>query len=136
MQEKKEKAEEAFKRSERLYREAEEELTTQQQFMQNAMNKQSEMQGRLRALQSLEADFSGFYSGVRAVLIAAKEGRLRGVDGAVAELITVEDPHIKAIETALGGAMQHIVTSTEAEARNAIGYLKQKECWACNIFTA
>ena len=61
-----------------------------------------------------------------AVLIAAKEGRLRGVDGAVAELITVEDPHIKAIETALGGAMQHIVTSTEAEARNAIGYLKQK----------
>ena len=126
LQKKKEEAEVAFKRSEKLYREAEEELATQQQFMQNAMNKQSEMQGRLRALQSLEADFSGFYSGVRAVLIAAKEGRLRGVDGAVAELITVEDPYIKAIETALGGAMQHIVTSTEAEARNAIGYLKQK----------
>ncbi|MGN7386845.1 chromosome segregation protein SMC [Sporosarcina sp. SAFN-015] len=126
LQEKKEEAEAAFKQSETLYREAEEELTTQQQFMQNAMNKQSEMQGRLRVLQSLEADFSGFYSGVKAVLIAAKEGRLRGVDGAVAELITVGDSHIKAIETALGGAMQHIVTSTEAEARNAIGYLKQK----------
>ncbi|WP_252503632.1 chromosome segregation protein SMC [Sporosarcina sp. Marseille-Q4943] len=126
LQEKKEKAETAFKRSEKLYREAEEELVVQQQFMQNAMNKQSEMQGRLRVLQSLEADFSGFYSGVRAVLIAAKDGRLRGVDGAVAELITVGDSHIKAIETALGGAMQHIVTSTEVEARNAIGYLKQK----------
>ncbi|MFC5603034.1 chromosome segregation protein SMC [Sporosarcina koreensis] len=126
LQEKKEKAEAAFQRSEKLYREAEEELSIQQQFMHNAMNKQSEMQGRLRALQSLEAEFSGFYSGVRAVLIAAKEGKLRGVDGAVAELINVEDPHIKAIETALGGAMQHIVTSTESEARNAIGYLKQK----------
>lgn len=126
LQEKKEKAEAAFQRSEKLYREAEEELSIQQQFMHNAMNKQSEMQGRLRALQSLEAEFSGFYSGVRAVLIAAKEGKLHGVDGAVAELITVEDPHIKAIETALGGAMQHIVTSTEAEARNAIGYLKQR----------
>lgn len=126
LQEKKEKAEEAIKRSEKLYREAEDELAIQQQFMQNAMNKQSEMQGRLRALQSLEADFSGFYSGVRAILIAAKEGRVRGVSGAVAELITVDDPYIKAIETALGGAMQHIVTSTEAEARNAIAYLKQK----------
>nr|WP_255723337.1 chromosome segregation protein SMC [Sporosarcina sp. ACRSL] len=126
MREKKEKAEVAFKQSEKLFREAEEELRIQQQFMQNAMNKQSEMQGRLRVLQSLEEDFSGFYSGVRAVLIAAKEGRVRGVDGAVAELITVEDPYIKAIETALGGAMQHIVTSTEMEARNAIGYLKQK----------
>ncbi len=126
LQEKKDKADAAFQRSEKLYREAEEELSIQQQFMNNAMNKQSEMQGRLRALQSLEAEFSGFYSGVRAVLIAAKEGKLRGVDGAVAELITVEDPHIKAIETALGGAMQHMVTSTEAEARNAIGYLKQK----------
>nr|WP_285851888.1 chromosome segregation protein SMC [Sporosarcina luteola] len=126
LQEKLEKAESAFSKSEKLYRESEEELGIQQQFMQNAMNKQSEMQGRLRALQSLEADFSGFYSGVRAVLIAAKEGKLAGVDGAVAELITVDDPHIKAIETALGGAMQHIVTTTESEARNAIGYLKQR----------
>ncbi|WP_432359389.1 chromosome segregation protein SMC [Sporosarcina sp. UB5] len=126
LQEKIEDAEKAFKQSEKLYREAQEELAVQQQFMQNAMNKQSEMQGRLRVLQSLEADFSGFYSGVKAILVGAKEGRLHGVDGAVAELITVEDPHIKAIETALGGAMQHIVTSTEADARNAIGYLKQK----------
>ncbi|WHT46990.1 hypothetical protein QNH10_11655 [Sporosarcina thermotolerans] len=80
----------------------------------------------MRALKSLEADFSGFYSGVRAVLVANKEGQLRGVDGAVAELISVEDMYIKAVETALGGAMQHIVTASEVEARNAIGYLKKK----------
>jgi len=30
------------------------------------------------------------------------------------------------VETALGGAMQHIVTATEPEARKAIGYLKAK----------
>ena len=31
------------------------------------------MQGRLRALESMEADFSGFYSGVKEVLIAKKK---------------------------------------------------------------
>ncbi|WP_339249644.1 chromosome segregation protein SMC [Sporosarcina sp. FSL W8-0480] len=119
-------AEAAYNNSNGLLQESENDLRNQQQFMQTAMNKQSEMQGRLRALKSLEADFSGFYSGVRAVLVANKEGQLPGVDGAVAELISVDDPYIKAVETALGGAMQHIVTASEAEARNAIGYLKKK----------
>ena len=74
----------------------------------------------------MEADFSGFYSGVKEVLVARKSGKLRGIDGAVAELISVEKDYVKAVETALGGAMQHIVTATEPEARKAIGYLKAK----------
>lgn len=115
-----------YTNSDRQFAEVEKELVSQKQFLQTAINKQSEMQGRMRALKSLEADFSGFYSGVRAVLIANSEGRLSGVDGAVAELITVDDRYMKAIETALGGAMQNIVTSTEMEARNAIAYLKKK----------
>ncbi|MDW0111809.1 chromosome segregation protein SMC [Sporosarcina saromensis] len=123
--EKKKQVEASLQTVENAYRTAEEDLRTQQQFMQTALNKQSEMQGRLRAIESLEADFSGFFSGVKAVLIANKEGNLQGIDGAVAELITVEDTYIKAIETALGGAMQHIVTASEAQARQAIGYLKK-----------
>src|SRR5690606_34828350 len=43
LQEKNEQADTAFRQSEKLYREAEEELSVQQQFMHNAMNKQSEM---------------------------------------------------------------------------------------------
>ena len=118
-------AKKALGKSEKEFQESETELANQKQFLQTAMNKYSEMQGRMRALKSLEADFSGFYSGVRAVLIANSEGKLSGVDGAVAELISMDDRYMKAIETALGGAMQHIVTSTEVEARNAIGYLKR-----------
>ena len=53
-----------------------------------------------------------------------KSGKLTGINGAVAELITVDNNYIKAVETALGGAMQHIVTASEADARKAIGYLK------------
>ncbi|MDV6376745.1 chromosome segregation protein SMC [Sporosarcina sp. GW1-11] len=103
---------------------AEQRLSTQQQFLQQALRKQSEMQGRIRALESLEKDFSGFYSGVKEVLHARQ--RLQGIEGAVVELITTEPKYTKAIETALGGAMQHIITATERDARTAIGYLKSK----------
>lgn len=100
------------------------ELRNKQELLQRAHNKQHEMQGRLRALQSMEEDFSGFYSGVKEVLVGRKSGKLKGINGAVAELITVENNYVKAVETALGGAMQHIVTASEADARKAIGYLK------------
>ncbi|PIC65660.1 chromosome segregation protein SMC [Sporosarcina sp. P13] len=105
-------------------KEAEQRLSTQQQFLQQALRKQSEMQGRIRALESLEKDFSGFYSGVKEVLHARQ--RLQGIEGAVVELISTEPKYTKAIETALGGAMQHIITATERDARQAIGYLKSK----------
>ena len=48
------------------------ELTQKEQLLQQAYNKQHEMQGRMRALKSMEADFSGFYSGVKEVLVARK----------------------------------------------------------------
>ncbi|MFJ7933111.1 chromosome segregation protein SMC [Sporosarcina sp. NPDC096371] len=107
-------------------RKAEDDLQVQQELVQKALNKQHEMRGRVHALESMEADFSGFYSGVKEILVAKKAGKLAGIDGAVAELISVDKGYIKAVETALGGAMQHIVTATELEARKAIAYLKAK----------
>ncbi|EGQ27339.1 cell division protein Smc [Sporosarcina newyorkensis 2681] len=107
-------------------KESEELLTTQQQFLQQAVRKQSEMQGRMRALESLEKDLSGFYSGVKEVLHAKNQQRIQGIEGAVVELISTEPAYAKAIETALGGAMQHIIAATERDARKAIGYLKSK----------
>lgn len=101
-------------------------LEQTQKMHQQAVNKRYELQGRLRALKSMEADFSGFYSGVKEVLVAKQNQTLQGIEGAVAELISVDKKYIKAVETALGGAMQHIITSTESHARAAIGFLKKK----------
>ena len=115
-----------YAHNKKALQDVEEELRNKQQLLQQAHNKQHEMQGRTRALQSMEADFSGFYSGVKEVLVARKSGKLTGINGAVAELITVENEYIKAVETALGGAMQHIVATSEADARKAIGYLKAR----------
>lgn len=116
----------AYRELTKLLRKTEADLHAQQELVQKALNKQHEMRGRVHALESMEADFSGFYSGVKEVLVAKKSGKLVGIDGAVAELISVDKDYIKAVETALGGAMQHIVTATELEARKAIAYLKAK----------
>ena len=43
---------------------------------------------RKEMLEEMQEDYSGFYQGVREVL-KARENRLQGIEGAVAELLTV-----------------------------------------------
>jgi chromosome segregation protein len=74
-------------------------------------------------LQSMEQNHAGFFQGVKAVL---ENRSIHGVVGAVAELIQVPKKVEQAIETALGGALQHIVVKDEAAARFAISFLKEK----------
>ncbi|HZG70288.1 MAG TPA: chromosome segregation protein SMC, partial [Chondromyces sp.] len=56
---------------------------------------------RKEMLEALEEDFAGFFQGVKEVLKARGE-KLSGIEGAVAELITVPKMYEAAIETALG----------------------------------
>jgi chromosome segregation protein len=79
---------------------------------------------RKEMLEELEEDYSGFFQGVKEVL-KARGKKLQGIEGAVAELITVPKEYETALETALGGALQHIVVDSEQNARSAITYLKQ-----------
>lgn len=79
---------------------------------------------RKEMLEEMEEDFSGFFQGVKEIL-KARGQKLHGIEGAVAELVTVPKEYETALETALGGALQHIVVDTEQNARLAIQYLKQ-----------
>lgn len=81
------------------------------------------LQSRADVLEEMQADFSGFFHGVKEVLKA--RGKLSGVLGAVAELIQVPKDYETALEIALGGASQHIVMESEGDARKAIQFLKQ-----------
>ncbi len=54
-------------------------------------------------LEEMEEDYSGFFQGVKEVL-KARGKKLQGIEGAVAELVTVPKEYETAIETALGGA--------------------------------
>ena len=81
---------------------------------------------RRRLLEGLEQNMEGFSGAVRAVLKAAEQGRLRSIHGTVASLITTEDKFATAIETALGYAMQNVVTDTVGDAKAAIALLKER----------
>ncbi|MFP7296101.1 chromosome segregation protein SMC [Neobacillus niacini] len=79
---------------------------------------------RKEMLEEMEEDYSGFFQGVKEVL-KARGNKLKGIEGAVAELVKVPKEYETALETALGGALQHIVVDTEQNARMAITFLKQ-----------
>ncbi|AGK53050.1 chromosome segregation protein SMC [Bacillus sp. 1NLA3E] len=79
---------------------------------------------RKEMLEEMEEDFSGFFQGVKEVL-KARNHSLKGIEGAVAELISSPKEYETAIEIALGAAMQHVVVDTEQNARAAISFLKQ-----------
>lgn len=114
-----EKQSEDLQREKQLLQEAETALRKWQQHY-------GTISSRYHALKDMQSDYDGYVHGVKEVLKAGRDHRLRGIYGAVAELIAVPKDIETAIETALGGALQYIVTQDEASAREAIAYLKQR----------
>ncbi|HEX8220574.1 MAG TPA: chromosome segregation protein SMC [Chloroflexia bacterium] len=89
-----------------------------------------DLQRRLDGIGSQIATLAGeqqasLYGGVRAVVGAAREGRLGGYVGTVAELLQVPPDLEVAVEAALGGRLQDVVVTTWADAERAIAMLKQ-----------
>jgi chromosome segregation protein len=89
-----------------------------------AQEKRSRARAQLDALERIQESGAGLYAGVRAVLTAAKAGKLDGIEGTVAELITLPSHYETAIEVALGAHLQDIVVRTWSDAEAAIGHLK------------
>lgn len=114
----------------RLYREEQQKLNDARELFQKkeaALHQIYQLlqktKSRKDTLQEMEDHYAGFYQGVKEIL-KAREGKLTGIEGAVAELIQVPKEYETAVETALSGAMQHIVVDTEESGRKAIQYLK------------
>ena len=75
------------------------------------------------ALEELEAQRAGYAQGVQAVFAAAREARLGGVVGTVADLLDVPRDLEHAVEAALGERLQWVVMETFEAAKTALGYL-------------
>ncbi|MDE6752573.1 MAG: chromosome segregation protein SMC [Eubacterium sp.] len=84
----------------------------------------AEKQSKARMLSDLEKNMEGYSGAVKAVMRQSEAKALGGIHGPLSQLIQVENEYSMAIEVALGAAMQNIVTSTEADAKRAIYYLK------------
>lgn len=81
---------------------------------------------RAKVLRDMEKNLEGYNFSVKAVMQQARQGRLEGICGPVSQLINVPGRFAVAIETALGGALQNIVTETQNHAKTAIEYLKNQ----------
>ena len=104
-------------RAEKRSNEAATKLRTHEQRFASVSQKE-------KLLMDMQNEYEGFGHGVKAVL-SARESWSKGVAGAVAELIDVPHEYVTAIEIALGGQMQNVVTDNAETAKAAIGYLKR-----------
>lgn len=84
-----------------------------------------EISQRLAILRDLEKAMEGFAYSVKFIMKAHEQGRIKGVCGTVAQLISVAPEHSTAIETAFGAAMQNIAVENEDSAKRGIRLLKE-----------
>lgn len=82
---------------------------------------------RANILEDLEKNLEGFSHSVKVVMNLSKQGKLGGIHGPVSRIIKVPTEYSVAVETALGGAMQNIVTGNEEDAKRAIRTLKENK---------
>lgn len=99
------------------------ELDRLQEDYNTESKKNSECASRLNFLEELEKDMDGYSGAVKSVI---ENKSLKGILGVLSELIHVEAKYIPAVEAALGGSMQNIVTETDSDSKAAINYLKSK----------
>ena len=80
---------------------------------------------RIKMLDDLEKNLDGYAGSVQKVIREAKRGALRGIHGTLSQLISAPAEYAVAVETALGAAIQNIVTDNENTAKLAINFLKE-----------
>ena len=79
---------------------------------------------QLEALRNLTERYEGYGNSIRRIM---EKKDTKGIIGVVADIIKTEPKYETAVETALGGSIQNIVTDTEATAKELIDYLKQNK---------
>ena len=93
----------------------------------NANGQLASLRDSLELYVSLKNRFEGYKDSVRRLLSIAKTNLEVGhrIKGALADILRTEQRYETAIETALGGAMQNVVTANSDDARYLIEYLKR-----------
>ena len=100
-----------------------EELSGQDQKLRDTQVLYHQEKSKLEALSNLTERYEGYGGSVKAVM--EQKGQEKGIIGVVADIIQADAKYETAIETALGGNIQNIVTEDEETAKRMIGYLKK-----------
>ncbi|MCD7737356.1 MAG: chromosome segregation protein SMC [Lachnospiraceae bacterium] len=98
-------------------------LTGYNQQMEEDHTRYQREASRLESLRNIAERYDGYGNSIRRVMERKEQDP--GILGVVADIIRVEKEYETAIETALGGSIQNIVTDTEETAKRQIEFLKK-----------
>ena len=101
------------------------ELMTQNQQAEQGQTAFHREASRLESLKNITERYDGYGNSIRRCM--EQKAREPGLLGVVADLIKVEKTYEVAIETALGGSIQNIVTADEETAKRMIDFLKKNK---------
>lgn len=82
-------------------------------------------QTKLESLKNIAERYDGYGNSIRKVMECKEQNS--GILGVVADIVKTEKKYEIAIETALGGTIQNIVTDNEETAKKMIAYLKKNQ---------
>ena len=109
----------------KLFANKNDKLKTAGQTLETLRKEYETKASRHQVLDEIDKNMAGFQSSVKSVIMADRQGRLSGIRGTVADIISVDKRYTVAIEIALGGIMQNIVTDNEEAAKRSMRYLKE-----------
>ena len=102
-----------------------ESLTDADQKLRDTQVLYHQEKSKLEALSNLTERYEGYGGSVKRVM--EQKDKEKGIIGVVADIIKVDQKYETAIETALGGNIQNIVTDDEETAKKMIAYLKKNK---------
>lgn len=100
-------------------------LTEKNEALSKSQQQYLSQRSRLESLTNLTERYEGYGNSIRRVM--EKKETTKGIVGVVADIIKTEKKYETAIETALGGSIQNIVTEDEQTAKQMITYLKENK---------
>ncbi|MBQ9780707.1 MAG: chromosome segregation protein SMC [Clostridia bacterium] len=97
---------------------------------------------RIATYKAMEEHYEGYAHAVKYIMKQYAEGHVTGfggekcgkIYGPLSKVITVDQPYITAVETALGANLQHVVVEDEATAKAAMYCLKRGEAGRATFF--
>ena len=101
------------------------ELSEKDRLLRDTQVSYHQEKSKLEALSNLTERYDGYGGSVKKVMEC--KDREKGIIGVVADIIKVDKKYETAIETALGGNIQNIVTDDEETAKRMIAFLKQNK---------
>ena len=93
------------------------------QELEETVTKYHKAQSKLESLKNIAERYDGYGNSIRKVM--EQKSSNKGLLGVVSDLIQVEKKYETAIETALGGNIQNIITEDEDTAKKMITFLKE-----------